>query len=135
MSMPTVLLINGYRFFFFSNEKNEPLHIHIEKAEKYAKFWIDPLFVAINYGFTSKELREISEIIDNNEIHIRDKWFSKDMLFVHLQDGREIGVPLLWFPRLRKASEEELNDWRLIGNGVGIHWESIDEDISISALL
>ena len=62
-------------------------------------------------------------------------WFSKDMLFVHLQDGREIGVPLLWFPRLRKASEEQLKEWRLIGNGVGIHWESIDEDISISALL
>ena len=62
-------------------------------------------------------------------------WFSKDMLFVHLQDGREIGVPLLWFPRLRKASEEQLNEWRLIGNGVGIHWESIDEDLSISALL
>ncbi len=62
-------------------------------------------------------------------------WFSKDMLFVLLQDGREIGVPLLWFPRLRKASEEQLNEWRLIGNGVGIHWESIDEDISISALL
>jgi hypothetical protein len=62
-------------------------------------------------------------------------WFSKDMLFVHLQDGREIGVPLLWFPRLRKASEDQLNDWRLIGNGIGIHWESIDEDISVSALL
>jgi hypothetical protein len=62
-------------------------------------------------------------------------WFSKDMLFVHLQDGREIGVPLLWFPKLRKASEEQLNEWRLIGNGIGIHWESIDEDISISALL
>lgn len=62
-------------------------------------------------------------------------WFSKDMLFVHLQDGREIGVPLLWFPRLRTATEEQLNEWRLIGNGVGIHWESIDEDISISALL
>jgi hypothetical protein len=80
MSMPTVLLINGYRFFFFSNERNEPVHIHIEKSEKYAKFWIDPTFVAINYGFTSKELREISEIIDINEILIRDKWnehFSK----------------------------------------------------------
>lgn len=62
-------------------------------------------------------------------------WFSKDMLFVHLQDGREIGVPLLWFPKLRKASEVQLNEWRLIGNGIGIHWESIDEDISISALL
>ena len=62
-------------------------------------------------------------------------WFSKDMLFVHLQDGREIDVPLLWFPRLRKASEEQLKEWRFIGNGVGIHWESIDEDLSISALL
>jgi hypothetical protein len=62
-------------------------------------------------------------------------WFSRDMLFVRLQDGREIGVPLLWFPKLRKASEEQLNEWRLIGNGVGIHWESIDEDISVSALL
>ena len=62
-------------------------------------------------------------------------WFSKDMLYILLQDGREIGVPLLWFPSLRKASMEQLNDWRLIGNGVGIHWESIDEDISVSALL
>ena len=62
-------------------------------------------------------------------------WFSDDMLYVLLQDGREIGVPLLWFPRLRKANKEQLNDWRLIGNGVGVHWESIDEDISISALL
>jgi len=62
-------------------------------------------------------------------------WFSNDMLYILLQDGREIGVPLLWFPGLRKATAEELNDWRLIGNGVGIHWESIDEDISVSALL
>ena len=62
-------------------------------------------------------------------------WFSKDMLYVLLQDGREIGVPLLWFPRLRKASLEQLNNWRLIGNGVGIHWEDIDEDISVAALL
>jgi hypothetical protein len=78
--MPTVLQIKSYRFFFFSNERQEPLHIHIEKAEAYAKFWLDPLFVAINHGFTSKELREISELIEKNEILIRDKWdghFSK----------------------------------------------------------
>ena len=62
-------------------------------------------------------------------------WFSKDMLYVLLLDGREIGVPLLWFPRLRQATEEQLNNWRLIGNGVGIHWDSLDEDISVSALL
>lgn len=62
-------------------------------------------------------------------------WFTRDMLYVLLQDGREIGVPLLWFPRLRKASQEQLKDWRLIGNGVGIHWDILDEDISVSALL
>ena len=62
-------------------------------------------------------------------------WFTNDMLYVLLLDGREIGVPLLWFPRLRKASKEQLKNWRFIGNGVGIHWEGIDEDISISALL
>jgi hypothetical protein len=62
-------------------------------------------------------------------------WFTKDMLYVLLLDGREIGVPLLWFPRLRQATEEQLNNWRLIGNGVGIHWDSLDEDISVSALL
>ncbi len=62
-------------------------------------------------------------------------WFTKDMIYVLLRDGREIGVPLLWFPRLRKATEEQLNDWRFIGDGIGIHWENLDEDISISALL
>ncbi len=62
-------------------------------------------------------------------------WFTNDMLYVLLQDGREVGVPLLWFPRLRKATKDQLNGWRLIGNGIGIHWESIDEDISVSALL
>ncbi len=62
-------------------------------------------------------------------------WFTNDMLYVLLQDGREIGVPLLWFPRLRKASKEQLNNWRLIGQGIGIRWEELDEDISIPALL
>jgi len=72
--MPTVLLIKSYRLFFFSNEGNEPVHIHIEKAERYAKFWLDPLCVVINYGFTGKDLREISEIIERNELVIREKW-------------------------------------------------------------
>jgi hypothetical protein len=78
----------------------------------------------------------MSTLINKSENVLASRvWFTKDMLYVLLQDGREIGVPLLWFPRLRKASEEQLNDWRFIGNGVGIHWESLDEDISVSALL
>ena len=56
-------------------------------------------------------------------------------MHVRLLDGREISVPLEWFPRLRNASEKQRRHWRLIGTGVGIHWPELDEDLSIPALL
>jgi hypothetical protein len=56
-------------------------------------------------------------------------------LHVQLADDREIQVPLHWFPRLQRASRAQRNNWRLIGGGVGIHWEEIDEDISVEGLL
>ena len=56
-------------------------------------------------------------------------------LRVSLDDGRELSVPVAWFPRLRDASAVDRNDWRLIGHGEGIHWEALDEDISILGLL
>lgn len=58
-----------------------------------------------------------------------------DTLSVDLSDGRSISVPIAWFPRLLHASMQERNNWRLIGRGQGIHWEDIDEDISIEGLL
>ena len=58
-----------------------------------------------------------------------------DTLSVDLSDGRSISVPIAWFPRLLHASVQERNNWRLIGRGQGIHWEDIDEDISIEGLL
>jgi len=58
-----------------------------------------------------------------------------DALKVVLADGREVSVPLTWFPRLLSATSEQRNDWRLIGEGIGIHWESVDEDISVESLL
>ena len=58
-----------------------------------------------------------------------------DALRVTLADGREICAPLVWFPRLLKASPEQRAAWRLIGVGVGIHWEAVDEDISVESLL
>lgn len=61
--------------------------------------------------------------------------FSQDSLKVSLADGREISVPMAWFPRLLQATPEERTQWRLIGGGIGIHWESIDEDISVESLL
>lgn len=60
---------------------------------------------------------------------------TEDTLYVELSDGRSISVPLAWFPRLFHATQEELNHWRLIGGGHGIHWEYIDEDISVEGLL
>lgn len=58
-----------------------------------------------------------------------------DTMSVDLSDGRTISVPLAWFPRLLHATPEERNHWRLIGKGHGIHWEAIDEDISVEGLL
>ena len=64
-----------------------------------------------------------------------DVSFTKDSLCVILADGREVTVPLEWFPRLRDATDQQRKDWRLIGGGIGIHWEAIDEDISVESLL
>lgn len=60
---------------------------------------------------------------------------TEDTLSVDLSDGRTISVPLAWFPRLMHSTPAERNNWRLIGKGHGIHWEDIDEDISVEGLL
>lgn len=58
-----------------------------------------------------------------------------DELIVTLQDGRTVSVPLAWYPRLLHGTDEERKQWRFIGAGEGIHWEKLDEDISIEHLL
>ena len=60
---------------------------------------------------------------------------TEDTLAVDLSDGRTISVPLGWYPRLEHANPEELSNWRFIGKGQGIHWEELDEDISVEGLL
>ena len=60
---------------------------------------------------------------------------ANDALSVTLSDGRVVSVPLVWFPRLADATERERSDWETIGGGIGIHWEAIDEDISVESLL
>jgi hypothetical protein len=62
-------------------------------------------------------------------------WFADSKLYVMIADGREIAIPIDWFPRLRDATESQRNNWRFIGGGQGIHWSDIDEDISVSGLL
>lgn len=60
---------------------------------------------------------------------------TSDTLHVDLSDGRTISVPVGWYPRLAHATAGERKEWRLIAQGRGIHWESIDEDISVEGLL
>ena len=64
-----------------------------------------------------------------------DARLTDDTLSVDLNDGRTISVPLGWYPRLVEASLEEREHWRLIGGGEGIHWEDLDEDISVEGLV
>lgn len=70
-----------------------------------------------------------------NEPLVTDVRFSDAALGVTLEDGREISVPIAWFPRLRDANVTQRQNWRLIGRGEGIHWPDIDEDISAYGLL
>ncbi|MCL5985471.1 MAG: DUF2442 domain-containing protein [Actinobacteria bacterium] len=73
--------------------------------------------------------------IKTSEAMANDIWFDSEMMHIRLLDGREISVPLEWFPKLREATNEQKMKWRLIGKGIGIHWEELDEDISVAALL
>lgn len=76
-SMPKVLEINGYKYFFFSNEGNpqEPCHIHVRKAGNLAKFWIgNQVSLAENIGFSASELKEIKRIAAENAELIKEAW-------------------------------------------------------------
>ncbi|MCF8459921.1 MAG: DUF4160 domain-containing protein [Flavobacteriales bacterium] len=73
--MPTVLRLNGFRFFFYSNEGNEPMHIHVEKGDAVGKVWLEPtLEREYFYGFTVKEQKQILEIATANLSLFKNTW-------------------------------------------------------------
>lgn len=61
--------------------------------------------------------------------------FTDDDLVVSLVDGRKVIVPLIWFPRLSQATKDQLENYKILGDGEGIHWPEIDEDLSVAGLL
>jgi hypothetical protein len=74
--MPTVADIPGpYRFFFYSFDCNEPMHVHVQRERMLCKFWIQPVALARNQGFTSKELNTIRQIILKNGDRIVEAWY------------------------------------------------------------
>jgi hypothetical protein len=74
--MPTVLREEGFRFFFFSDEGNEPCHVHIKKEEARGKIWMEPAYKEeYFYGFTVQEQRKIRKIVQENKQLISRKWY------------------------------------------------------------
>jgi len=72
--MPTVLRIGPYRFFFFAGDRDEPPHIHIEREDKVAKFWLDPVRLQSSGGFSRNEIIRIQRVVGEYQIQLREAW-------------------------------------------------------------
>ena len=132
---PRVLLIHGYDFFFYSKEENRK-HIHVEKGDHEAKVWLEPMIeVAYNYGFSSREIKFILQIIERYE---RDKptvevtGISRKGLILMVR-GKEYALPYSRFPWFEQARVSDVFDVEMRGRS-RIRWEALDVDLSLSIL-
>jgi hypothetical protein len=72
---PAVLREGPYRFYFYSHEHDEPPHVHVDRDERSAKFWIQPVAVALNLGFRSIELRRVEAIVRAHQQELLEAWY------------------------------------------------------------
>lgn len=72
--MPTLLRIEGFRFFFYSSERHEPPHVHVEKGDGEAKLWLQPVQLVYAYSLTPTELRRIRELTFQHQIAFLERW-------------------------------------------------------------
>jgi hypothetical protein len=72
--MPTVLRTGPYRFFFYSHEPNEPPHVHVDRDDLSAKFWLQPVSLARNFGFSPKELRQVQRLVIEHQQQLLEAW-------------------------------------------------------------
>jgi hypothetical protein len=72
--MPTSLRIGPYRFFFYAGDRDEPAHPHVQRDHAEAKFWLSPVRLAWNRGFSGAELRRVENITEENESRLIDSW-------------------------------------------------------------
>lgn len=72
--MPTVLRIGPYRFFFYAGDRNEPAHVHIERDDNLAKFWLDPVRLESSGGFNRKDINTIQKLVEENQTLLLERW-------------------------------------------------------------
>jgi hypothetical protein len=72
--MPTVLRLGPYRFYFYSHEPNEPPHIHVDRDNLSAKFWLEPVQLVRNIGFSARDLRKLEQMIIDHHEELQEKW-------------------------------------------------------------
>lgn len=152
--MPTIFRDRGVRVAFTSNDCSEPPHVHAIVESRQAKFWLDrqsSLKRTMALPRTSFERRTKSLASgdgtvsitggptvprpERSDVRASSVFVGKDALHVVLVDGRQLMVPLTWFPRLIEASPRERKNYELIGDGTLIHWPDVDEDIDVPNLL
>ncbi|MCK5688206.1 DUF4160 domain-containing protein [Myxococcota bacterium] len=72
--MPTILRAGAYRFFFYASDRGEPHHVHVERDDKIAKFWLDPIRLQRSGGFNRKEIRQIHGVIEDHQPELVEAW-------------------------------------------------------------
>jgi hypothetical protein len=72
--MPTVLRAGPFRVYFYSHESHEPPHVHVDRDDQSAKYWLSPVSVARNLGFSAVELRRIEDLLENHERQPLEAW-------------------------------------------------------------
>ncbi len=148
--MPTVLRSGPYRINFHSHEPNEPPHMHIDREDMSAKFWLDPVGLVRNFGFAPRELRRLQSLVEENRIQLLEAWYgyfavAADERVKQVRvDSDSISVDrwmdaqsVCLLPGIRgfECNPKQRSHWKIAGAGYGIHWPDIDEDLSTEGLL
>ena len=122
------------------------------KGSGQAKFWLADCSLAKSVGFPDHELTRIARKVRRDRelflrawndflgrtkrtVAIADVRFDDERMYVLLQDGREIAVPLWWYPRLLRATSEQRNNWQILPFGDALYWPDLDEDLDVHGFL
>jgi len=151
--MPVMFRYKEYSFFTYSNTGSpiDPPCILVRRGKNIAKFLFEPTicFSESDETFAGWEIAELEEIIRKNKSFIGDisknvkildplakhVTFDSDHMLVELCDTRTLIVPLSYFPKLLNGTPEQRENCEISGEGAGIHWDELDEDVSVTALM